>query len=107
MNRLFHRAGCRIPASGGLKNPSFEDWPSAAKQSEAMFPELVTDLLKCGYKVSFNAPGHSMYPTIMANETVVVGPVEPSAIHKGDIVLFRSNGSLVAHRVMGVVKESL
>ncbi|MGB5745834.1 MAG: S26 family signal peptidase [Desulfobacterales bacterium] len=70
-----------------------------------MFPELVTDLLKDGYKVSFNAPGHSMYPTIMANETVVVGPVEPSAIHKGDILLFRSNGSLVAHRVMGIVKD--
>jgi len=105
MNRLFHRANYRVSASGGLKNPSFEDWPSAAKQSEAMFPELVTDLLKGGYKVSFNAPGHSMYPTIMANETVVVGPVEPSAIHKGDIVLFRSNGSLVAHRVMGVVKD--
>jgi signal peptidase I len=70
-----------------------------------MFPELVTDLLKDGHKVSFNAPGHSMYPTIMANETVVVGPVEPSAVHKGDIVLFRSNGSLVAHRVMGIVKD--
>jgi len=105
MNRLFHRAGDRIPASGGWWGPSFEDWPSAAKQSEAMFPELVTDLLKDGYKVSFNAPGHSMYPTIMANETVVVGPVEPSAVLKGDIVLFRSNGSLVAHRVMGIVKD--
>ena len=70
-----------------------------------MFPELVTDLLKDGYKVSFNAPGHSMYPTIMANETVVVGPVEPSAVRKGDIVLFRFNGSLVAHRVMGIVKD--
>ena len=70
-----------------------------------MFPELVTDLLKDGYKVSFSAPGHSMYPTIMANETVVVGPVEPSAVRKGDIVLFRSNGSLVAHRVMGIVKD--
>jgi len=70
-----------------------------------MFPKLVTNLLKDGYKVSFNAPGHSMYPTIMANETVVVGPVEPSAVHKKDIVLFRSNGNLVAHRVMGIVKD--
>ena len=70
-----------------------------------MFPELVQDLLKEGYKVSFNAPGHSMYPTIMANEIVVVEPVEPSAVHKGDIVLFRFNGSLVAHRVMAIVKD--
>jgi hypothetical protein len=70
-----------------------------------MFPELVTDLLKDGYKVSFNAPGHSMYPTILANETVVVEPVEPTAVHKGDIVLYRSNGSLIAHRVMGIVQD--
>ena len=69
-----------------------------------MFQDLVIDLLKDGYKVSFNAPGHSMYPTILANESVVVEPVEPSTVHKGDIVLYRSNGSLIAHRVMGVVK---
>ena len=69
-----------------------------------MFQDLVIDLLKDGYKVSFNAPGHSMYPTILANESVLVEPVEPSTVHKGDIVLYRSNGSLIAHRVMGIVK---
>lgn len=76
-----------------------------AKQSEPMFKELVTDLLKGGYKVSFTAPGHSMYPTIMANESVVVEPVEPLTVHKGDIVLYRSNGRLIAHRVLGVIRD--
>jgi len=70
-----------------------------------MFQELVSELLKDGYNVSFNAPGHSMYPTIMANEPVLVAPIEPSAVHKGDIVLYRSNGHLIAHRVMGIVSE--
>ena len=70
-----------------------------------MFQDLVIDLLKDGYKVSFNAPGHSMYPTILANESVVVEPVEPMTVHTGDIVLYRSNGSLIAHRVMGIVTE--
>ena len=70
-----------------------------------MFQELVIDLLKDGYKVSFNAPGHSMYPTILANESVVVEPVEPMTVHKGDIVLYRSNGSLIAHRVLGIVRD--
>ena len=69
-----------------------------------MFQELLIDLLKDGYKVSFNAPGHSMYPTILANESVVVEPVAPTTVHKGDIVLYRSNGSLIAHRVMGIVR---
>jgi signal peptidase I len=70
-----------------------------------MFKDIVIDLLKDGYKVSFNAPGHSMYPTILANEPVVVEPVAPTTVHKGDIILYRSNGSLIAHRVMGIVRE--
>ena len=70
-----------------------------------MFPEIVTDLLKDGYSVRFNAPGHSMYPTILANEPVLVAPVNPADIHKGDIILYRSNGSLIAHRVMGIFKN--
>jgi len=74
------------------------------KQSEAMFPELVTTLLKDGYKVSFNAPGHSMYPTIVANEPVLVEPIDPAAVQKGDIVLYRTHDHLIAHRVMGIVK---
>jgi len=72
----------------------------------AIFPDLITDLLKDGYKVSFTAPGHSMFHTIMANETVVVEPITPSDVHKGDIVLYRSNGDLIAHRVMGVITEA-
>ena len=75
------------------------------KNGEAVFPELVTDLLKDGYQVSFTAPGHSMYPTIMANEPVLVEPIEPAAVQKGDIVLYRTNGHLIAHRVMGIVKN--
>lgn len=71
-----------------------------------MFPELVTDLLNDGYRVRFNAPGHSMYPTIMANEPVLVEPIDPVEIHKGDIILYRSNGSLIAHRVMGILKDN-
>ncbi len=78
---------------------------SSSERSEAMFPELVTDLLKDGYKVSFNAPGHSMYPTILANEPVLVEPIDPAAVHKGDIVLYRTNGHLIAHRVMGIVSD--
>lgn len=71
-----------------------------------MFPELVTDLLKDGYRVKFNAPGHSMYPTILANEPVMVEPIEPAEIHRGDIILYRSNGNLIAHRVMGILSDN-
>ena len=67
-----------------------------------MFPELITELLQDGYKVSFSAPGHSMYPTIMANETILVEPIDPETVKQGDIILYRTNGRLVAHRVVGI-----
>jgi signal peptidase I len=67
-----------------------------------MFPELITELLEEGYQVSFSAPGHSMYPTIMANETIVVEPINPETVKPGDIILYRTNGRLVAHRVVGI-----
>jgi hypothetical protein len=65
-----------------------------------MFPEIITELLQDGYKVSFRAPGHSMFPTIMANETIVVEPIEPDTVKPGDIILYRTNGRLIAHRVI-------
>ena len=67
-----------------------------------MLPELITELLQDGYKVSFSAPGHSMYPTIIANETILVEPVDPETVKRGDIILYRTNGRLVAHRVVGI-----
>jgi signal peptidase I len=67
-----------------------------------MFPELITELLQDGYKVNFSAPGHSMYPTIMANETIMVEPIDPGTVRLGDIILYRTNGRLIAHRVVGI-----
>ena len=67
-----------------------------------MFPEIITELLQDGHKVSFCAPGHSMFPTIMANETIMVEPIEPGTVQMGDIILYRTNGRLIAHRVVGM-----
>ena len=69
-----------------------------------MFPELITELLQDGYRVNFSAPGHSMYPTIMANEKIVVAPIDPAAVRTGDIILYRANGCLIAHRVAHIKK---
>jgi len=71
-----------------------------------MFPELITELLQDGYQVSFSAPGHSMYPSIMANENILVAPIDPIAVQSGDIILYRANGSLIAHRVRLIKKNN-
>ena len=71
-----------------------------------MFPELITELLQDGYKVNFSAPGHSMFPTIMANETILVEPIDPGTVRLADIILYRTNGQLIAHRVVGINMQS-
>jgi hypothetical protein len=47
-----------------------------------------------------------MYPTIMANETIMVEPVDPATVRLGDIILYRINGRILAHRLVGIKKET-
>ena len=71
-----------------------------------MFFKLITELLQDGYKVNFCASGHSMYPTILANETIVAEPIDPGSVRLGDIILYRTNSRLTAHRVIRIEKET-
>jgi hypothetical protein len=43
-----------------------------------------------------------MYPTIRENEAITVEPVAPPDVKVGDIILYRSGESVVAHRVMRI-----
>ena len=71
-----------------------------------LFIDLSTQLLQHGYRVSFRAPGHSMHPTINDRETVTVEPVPSSHVKTGDIVLYRSEGGVVAHRVIRIERNN-
>jgi signal peptidase I len=64
-----------------------------------MFLEVSTDLLSRGYSVRFRPGGHSMHPTIRDGEAVTVEPVDPGKVKRGDIVLYRTAGGVIAHRV--------
>jgi signal peptidase I len=43
-----------------------------------------------------------MYPTILHDDVITVEPVEPSTIRVGDIALYRTENSLIAHRVVKI-----
>ena len=45
-----------------------------------------------------------MYPTIKEDETITVQPVSPSAVQKGDIILYRWEKGVIAHRIVGIDK---
>ena len=71
-----------------------------------IYPELIADLLLNGHKVKFRAPGYSMYPTILHDDVITVEPVDPSAVRVGDIVLYQNESSLIAHRIIKILKRS-
>ena len=52
--------------------------------------------------IRFRAPGRSMYPAIKEDETITVQPVEPSGIKTGDIILYRLEDVVIAHRVVRI-----
>jgi len=71
------------------------------------FEKLCTDLLSEGKSVKFKAPGKSMYPVILDGETLIVEPVAPSAVNVGDIILYKSEEKLIAHRVISIKKINI
>jgi hypothetical protein len=67
-----------------------------------IFPELISDLLTNGHRVKFRAPGYSMHPTILHEDVITV----ESAVKVGDIILYRDQQSLIAHRFIKILKRS-
>src|SRR2546422_10829912 len=71
-----------------------------------MFNEITGELLRCGNRVRFRAVGASMQPTIEDGELITVAPVEPAAVKRGDILLYRGERGLIAHRLVGLRRSA-
>ena len=58
-------------------------------------------LLSQGNSVQFKPQGYSMYPLFVpGRDEAVVAPVDPMQLKRGDVVLYRRDGSiLVLHRI--------
>ena len=63
--------------------------------------DLTAELLSRGTTVRFRSSGRSMYPSIREGELITVEPVVASDVTLGDIVLYRSEKGVIAHRVVG------
>jgi signal peptidase I len=88
-----------IPAKAGIQS-------SSLTASGTLLRDLSADLLGSGYDVRFRAPGQSMHPAIREGETITVRPVSPSAVRPGDIILYRWQQGIIAHRVVGIEKAA-
>ena len=48
----------------------------------------------------FRAPGKSMRPAILDGDVLIVAPIQPDAIKRGDIILYQADEHIIAHRVI-------
>ena len=62
--------------------------------------------LKNGEYVVNIEGGNSMSPRLKHREPVVLAPVDPEALQKGDIVFFRARGSYKTHLIWAIRRES-
>ncbi len=68
--------------------------------------DLTTELLSQSTTVRFRPSGRSMYPSIREGELITVEPVAASDVKLADIVLYRSERGLIAHRVVEVASRN-
>lgn len=70
-----------------------------------MFQDVSSELLRLGYGIRFCPAGQSMTPTIRDGEAVTVEPVRADEVKRGDILLYRAESGLIAHRVVKIERE--
>lgn len=62
--------------------------------------DVIAAVLESGHSARFTATGNSMYPSIRSGDALVVEPVDPGALRRGDVVLAQLPRGLTAHRIV-------
>jgi signal peptidase I len=69
-------------------------------ESHAIKSELAVDVLRSSGELRLQVEGWSMLPSIWPGDVLIVKRVDFSKVAEGEIVLFRRNRRLFAHRVV-------
>jgi len=85
---------------------SSDNRPEPAVNAGDLFTETSVELLRGGKSVRLRAPGWSMHPTIRDGEAITVQPVDAAAVKRGDIVLYRCDRGVIAHRAVRIEKRA-
>ena len=67
-----------------------------------VFVDIAAELSDRGYAFRFRAEGGSMHPTIRSGEALLVEPLSPADVRVGDIVAYRRQRRVIAHRVVHI-----
>ena len=71
------------------------------------FEHTIIDVLGRGMSARFHATGQSMLPAIRSGEHLHVSPLGEHSLRIGDIVLARSGGRLLAHRIVRMTPHGI
>jgi uncharacterized repeat protein (TIGR01451 family) len=69
------------------------------RRDSRLFEELCCALLRRGNAVKFRVNGQSMSPNLIDDDDVIVAPVRPRDLRRGDVVLGENSDGLRVHRV--------
>lgn len=70
-----------------------------------LFSDILISSLRAGNKISFSAKGTSMYPTIREGDILHIEPFLPEDICKRDIILYKENDGVIAHRLVYIRRK--
>jgi ATP-binding cassette subfamily B protein len=65
--------------------------------------DFAETLLEDNHQLSFSMCGNSMYPTLKSGDVGIVEKCSIADIQIGDIIVFKQNGKLVAHRLVKII----
>jgi signal peptidase I len=66
------------------------------------FLTLSVELLEQGCGIRFRAGGGSMTPAIKDGALITVAPINPAEVKPGDVLLYRRQERVIAHRVVQI-----
>lgn len=76
------------------------------KINNRLIVDFAESILENDQYVSIKMKGYSMYPTLRPDDIGVIEYCAPENLKTGDIIVFKSNRHLVAHRLIAIKKEN-
>lgn len=70
------------------------------------FYEIAGELLNDHHSLQFLTKGYSMFPTLLPGDKAVIEKCDPNDYQLGDIVVFKSRGILIGHRIIKRTQSS-
>jgi len=68
--------------------------------------DIATSLLAENHSLSYKLKGNSMFPVLREGDVAEVIAQKTNQLKNGDIVVFRSDSGLVAHRIINIQKQN-